>query len=57
MPLLLLAAALAPFGLGVLLAAASGFPVRGPLLAAEILAVVALTLAGLASREAYVPNI
>ena len=57
LPLLLLAAALAPFGLGVLLAAASGFPVRGPLLAAEILAVVALTLAGLASREAYAPNI
>jgi len=55
-PLLLLAAALAPFGLGVLLAGASGFPVRGSALAAEALAVVALTLAGLAGREAYAPQ-
>jgi len=56
-PLLLLVAALAPFGLGVLLAAASGFPPSGPALAAEILAVAALALAALASREAYAPEI
>ncbi len=49
-PLLLLAAALAAFGVGVLLAGVSGFPPRGPVLGAEILAVAALFLAGLASR-------
>ena len=53
--MLFMVAALAPFGLGVLLAAASGFIVRGPVLAAEILTVAALTLAGLAGREAYAP--
>ena len=56
-PLLLLVAALAPFGLGVLLAGASGFPAKGPVLAAAALAVAALTLAGLASREAYAPQL
>jgi 1,4-dihydroxy-2-naphthoate octaprenyltransferase len=56
-PLLLLVAALAPFSLGVLLACASGFPVKGPVLAAATLAAVALILAGLASREAYAPEI
>jgi 1,4-dihydroxy-2-naphthoate octaprenyltransferase len=50
---LVLAAALAPFGLGVLLAAASGFPVHGPALAAALLAVASLVVAGLASREAF----
>jgi hypothetical protein len=54
--LLLLAAALAPFGVGVLLACASGFPPRGPVLAGEILAVAALYLAALAGREAYAPQ-
>ncbi len=57
LPLLLLVAALASFGLGVMLAAAMGFPARVPVLAAEILAVAALTLAGLASREAYAPQV
>lgn len=52
---LLLMAALAPFGLGVLLAHASGFPLAGPALALEILAVTALFLAALAGREAYAP--
>jgi 1,4-dihydroxy-2-naphthoate octaprenyltransferase len=56
-PVLILVAALAPFGLGVLLAGASGYPVKGPVLAVEILAVAALTLAGLASREAYSPQV
>ncbi len=55
-PLLLLAAALAAFGVGVLLAGVSGFPPRGPVLGAEILAVAALFLAGLASREGYAPQ-
>lgn len=55
-PLLSLVAALAPFGLGVLLAAASGFAAPGPALAAELLAVSLLTMAGLASREAYAPH-
>ena len=41
-PLLLLIAVLAPFGLGVLLASASGFPAEGPVLVVESLAVVAL---------------
>jgi 1,4-dihydroxy-2-naphthoate octaprenyltransferase len=56
-PLLLLLAALAPFGLGVLLALASGFPPRGPALALEILTITALFLAGWAGREAYVPHL
>jgi len=51
LPVLLLVAALAPFGLGALLAAASGFPARGAVAAAGSLTVLALTLAGLASRE------
>ena len=51
--LLLLAAALAPFGLGVLLAGASGFPAPGLALAAEVMAVAALALAGLAGRAAF----
>lgn len=55
-PLFLLAAALAPFGVGVLLACASGFPPRGPVLAGEILAVAALYLAALAGRQAYAPQ-
>jgi 1,4-dihydroxy-2-naphthoate octaprenyltransferase len=55
-PILLLAAALAPFGLGVMLAAASGFASPGPALAIELLTVTSLTLAGLASREAYAPG-
>ena len=57
LPLLLLPMALAPLALGVLLAAATGFHVPGPVLAGETLAVTALTLAGLASREAYAPGI
>ncbi len=57
LPLLLLPMALAPLALGVLLAAATGFPVPGPVLAGETLAVTALTLAGLASREAYAPDV
>jgi 1,4-dihydroxy-2-naphthoate octaprenyltransferase len=56
-PVLLLVAALAPFGLGVLLAGASGFPAQAPVLAAATLALAALTLAGLASREAYAPEV
>lgn len=56
-PLLLLLAALAPFGLGVLLASASGFPPRGPVLALEILTITALFLAGWAGREAYGPRL
>lgn len=52
-PVLVLLAALAPFGLGVLLASASGFPAREAVVAVEALAVAALTLAGLASRAAY----
>jgi 1,4-dihydroxy-2-naphthoate octaprenyltransferase len=56
-PVLLLIGTLAPFGLGVLVAAASGFPPQGPVLAAASLAVVLLTLAGLASREAYAPRL
>jgi 1,4-dihydroxy-2-naphthoate polyprenyltransferase len=56
-PLLFLVAALAPFGLGVLLADVSGFPARGPVLVAAILALAALALAGLASREAYAPQL
>jgi 1,4-dihydroxy-2-naphthoate octaprenyltransferase len=55
-PVLLLVAALAPFGLGVLLAGASGFPSQTPVLAAAFLAVAALALAGLAGREAYAPE-
>jgi len=55
-PFLFLVAALAPFGLGVLLAGASGFPPEGPVLAMASLAVAALFLAGLASREAYAPQ-
>ncbi len=57
LPLLLLPMALAPLALGILLAAATGFPVPGPVLAGETLAVAALTLAGLASREAYAPGL
>lgn len=56
MSLVLFLAALAPFGLGVLLAAASGFAVQGPVMAVEFLAVAALFLAGLAGREAYAPR-
>jgi 1,4-dihydroxy-2-naphthoate octaprenyltransferase len=56
-PVLLLVAAIAPFGLGVLLAAASGFPMQGPVLAAATVAVAVLTLAGLAGREAYAPDL
>jgi len=56
-PLLLLITALAPFGLGVLLADASGFPADQQVLAVETLAVAALILAGFASREAYAPRI
>ncbi len=56
-PVLLLVAVLAPFGLGVLLACASGFPVQGPVLAAATMAVGTLALAGLASREAYAPEV
>jgi 1,4-dihydroxy-2-naphthoate octaprenyltransferase len=56
-PLLLLIAALAPFGLGVLLARASGFPAGEQVLAMEGLAWAALVLATLASREAYAPQI
>lgn len=56
-PLLLMIAALAPFGLGVLLARASGFSVEGPVLAVESLALMALILAGFASREAYAPQV
>ncbi len=56
-PILLLIAALAPFGLGVLLASASGFPAQRPVLVAETLAVVALFLAALAAREAYAPQV
>ena len=56
-PILLLVAALAPFGLGVLLASASGFPPQRPVLVAETLAVVALFLAALAAREAYAPQV
>lgn len=55
LPVLLLVAALAPFGLGAMLAAASGFPARAPVAAAGSLTVLALTLASLASREAYPP--
>jgi 1,4-dihydroxy-2-naphthoate octaprenyltransferase len=57
LPGLLLVGALAPFGLGVLLASSSGFPVKGPVLAVEAVAVVALFLAGFASREAYAPQV
>jgi 1,4-dihydroxy-2-naphthoate octaprenyltransferase len=56
-PILLLIAALVPFGLGVLLARASGFPAERPVLVAESLAVVALFLAGFAGREAYAPQV
>jgi 1,4-dihydroxy-2-naphthoate polyprenyltransferase len=56
-PILLLVAALAPFGLGVLLARASGFPAERPVLILEGLAVVALFLASLAAREAYAPEV
>lgn len=56
-PVLLLIAALAPFGLGVLLAGASGFHAQRPVLVAETLAVVALFLAALAGREAYAPQV
>jgi hypothetical protein len=56
-PFLLLIAALAPFGLGVLLASASGFPAGRPVLALETLVVVALFLAALAAREAYAPQV
>jgi 1,4-dihydroxy-2-naphthoate octaprenyltransferase len=56
-PVLMMVAALAPFGLGVLLAAASGFPPQGPVLAAATLSVAALALAGLAGREAYAPQL
>jgi len=56
-PLLLLIAALAPFGLGVLLAQASGFSAARPALELESLAVAALFLAGLAAREAYAPQV
>lgn len=56
-PVLLLIAALAPFGLGTFLASSSGFPVDGPVLAVGAVAVVALILAGLASREAYAPQV
>lgn len=55
-PLFMLAAALAPFGVGVLLACASGFPPGGLVLAGEVVAVVALYLAALAGREAYAPQ-
>jgi len=55
-PFLLLVCGLAPFGLGALLARSSGFPVRGPVLAAGLAAVAALILAGLASRAAYAPR-
>jgi len=54
--LLVLIAAWAPFGLGVLLASASGFPARGFVVAVAALAVAALTLAGLAGRAAYPPG-
>lgn len=57
LPILFLIAALAPFGLGVLLASASGFPAATPVLAAESLALVALFLAGWAGREAYGPQV
>lgn len=56
-PLLLLIAALAPFGLGVLLAQASGFPAEQSVLVLEGLAVAALFLAALAAREAYAPQV
>jgi 1,4-dihydroxy-2-naphthoate octaprenyltransferase len=56
-PVLLLVAALAPFGLGILLAAASGFPPPRTVLAAAFLALAALALAGLAGREAYAPQL
>jgi 1,4-dihydroxy-2-naphthoate octaprenyltransferase len=56
-PVLLLMAALAPFGLGFLLAGASGFPPQAPVVAAATLALTALTLAGLAGREAYAPEL
>lgn len=56
-PFLLLIAALAPFGLGVLLARASGFPAPQPALVLEGLTVAALFLATLAAREAYAPQV
>jgi 1,4-dihydroxy-2-naphthoate octaprenyltransferase len=56
-PVLLLVAALAPYGLGVLLAAASGFTPQGQILVAATLSLAALALAGLASREAYAPQL
>ncbi len=56
-PVLLLVTALAPFGLGALLASASGFPVEGPVLVVEFLVLLALILAGFASREAYAPQV
>jgi 1,4-dihydroxy-2-naphthoate octaprenyltransferase len=55
-PVLILVAALAPFGLGFLLAAASGFPPQGAVLVAATLALTALALAALAGREAYAPQ-
>jgi 1,4-dihydroxy-2-naphthoate octaprenyltransferase len=51
-----LAAALAPFGVGALLASASGFPLKGLVVTVETLAVAALFVAGLASREAFAPQ-
>ena len=54
--ILLLAAILAPFGVGVLLAGASGFSLRTPALGLQALLVGALFLAGVAAREAYAPK-
>ena len=56
-PLLLLLASLAPFGLGVLLAEASGFPAAQSVLVLEGLTVAALFLAGYAAREAHAPQV
>ncbi|MGQ9687675.1 MAG: hypothetical protein ACUVXF_02640 [Desulfobaccales bacterium] len=55
-PILLLVAILAPFGVGVLLAGASGFSLPGPALILEALLVAALFLSVLAAREAYAPK-
>jgi len=55
-PGLLFLCGLAPFGLGALLAQSSGFPLKGPVLAAGLVGVATLILAGLASRAVYAPQ-
>jgi len=55
-PAVLLVSALAPYGLGVLLAGSSGFPLREPVWEVGLAAGAALFLAGWAAKEAFAPE-